>query len=512
MFPIVHELLSMLSNAAWAYLVVSSGEQADSLPNQRTWAEKCAASRGWTITNYFDGVGTGKYGPRKKYDEMRAALRRLQPAERPEVILLIRLDRIGRGQNLGEMQMALFELHELGVKVFTREGGLERQDDVMAQLITSVKLAAGAQENAVKRDKASQYFERAREAAKTDPRVRTSSKPPLGVRCVTPVIGQPGYYAPSNDAPIVQRMFELRAKRVGPAEIARRITTEFGLPPRRNGNYSAKRWHADTVSKMLTARVYVQAGVVSQKLFDQANARLDRRGGPRTKVHSYPLSGALRCPCGSRIHGARGGTKQYGFALYYVCANRNKAHEPNPFRPAEKMEAQFAAFLHTFAKTPALRALVADRNGDDTRRRAELQATLDAVHRDLATLRRRKERLLQDLEDEDDDAVRRELRKRLSEYARQEATFDRQQREAQDALAILAAQADSTEDRERTIMLADELWAEASPDGRKELATTVAAAMHGPLIVDENGILEADLLAQVATAKRLARRKVVKKA
>jgi|HubBroStandDraft_5_1064220.scaffolds.fasta_scaffold03141_3 DNA invertase Pin-like site-specific DNA recombinase len=170
----------MLTNAAWAYLVVSSGEQADSLPNQRAWAEKCAGSHGWTITKYFDGVGTGKHGPRKKYDEMRVALRRLQPSDRPEVILLIRLDRIGRGQNLGEMQMALFELHELGVKVFTREGGLERQDDVMAQLFTSVKLAAGAQENAVKRDKASQYFERAREAAKTDPRVRTSSKPPLG--------------------------------------------------------------------------------------------------------------------------------------------------------------------------------------------------------------------------------------------------------------------------------------------------------------------------------------------
>jgi|HubBroStandDraft_5_1064220.scaffolds.fasta_scaffold03141_4 hypothetical protein len=305
-------------------------------------------------------------------------------------------------------------------------------------------------------------------------------------------------------------MFELRAKRVGPAEIARCITTEFGLPPRRNGNYSAKRWHADTITKMITARVYVQAGVVSQELFAKANTRLDRRGGPRTKVHFYPLSGSLRCPCGSRIHGARGGTKEYDFTLYYVCANRNKAHEPNPYHPAEDLEAQFAAFLHTFAKTPALRALVANRNGDDTQRRAELQATLDALHRDLATVRRRKERLLQDLEDEDDDAVRRELRKRLSKYARQEASFDRQQREAQDALAVLAAQADSTEDRERTIMLADELWAEASPEGRKELAGAVAAAMHGPLIVDENGILESDLLAKVATAKRLARRKLAK--
>jgi DNA invertase Pin-like site-specific DNA recombinase len=75
----------MLTNAAWAYLLVSSGEQADSLPNQRSWAQKCAASHGWTITNYFDGVGTGKYGPRKNYDEMRAALRRLRPSERPEV-------------------------------------------------------------------------------------------------------------------------------------------------------------------------------------------------------------------------------------------------------------------------------------------------------------------------------------------------------------------------------------------------------------------------------------------
>lgn len=502
-----------MQNTAWAYLTVSSGEQTDSLPNQRSWAEKFAAQHGWTITNYFNGVGTGKHGPRKKYDEMRVELRRLTAAERPEFILLIRLDRVGRGENLGEMQMALYELHELGVKVFTREGGMERQDDVMSQLITSVKLAAGAQENANKRDKAEQYYERVREAAKSDPRIRTTSKPPYGVQCVTLAPGQPGQVAPKEpEAQAVRRMFELRAKRIGPAELARRMQAEFGPPTPRNGKSSAKRWHADQISKLMTNKVYVQAGVVSQKTFDLANVRLNRSGGRRDKVNVYPLGGAIRCTCGSRIHGQPGGTKKYGYTLYYTCPNRNKEHERTPYWAVEALEKQFTDFLHTFATVPALRAIVAERNGDNIQRREELQAQLDHLQGELTTVRRRKERLLNDLEDEDNDDVRRELRKRLADHTKREADFERQQRAAHSDLSVLNAQAGSMEERERRMMLANELWAESTPESRKEIAAAVAAAMHGPLVVDENGILESDLLAQVATAKRLARRKIAKTA
>lgn len=502
----------MVKNAAWAYLVVSSGEQADSLSNQRTWAKKCAADRGWAITNYFDGVGTGKYGPRKKYDEMRAELRALPATERPEVILLIRLDRIGRGENLGEMQMALYELHELGVRVFTREGGEERQDDVMSQLITSVKLAAGAQENANKRDKADQYYERAREAQKADPRVRTTSKPPYGVCCVVPgPPGTPGYFAPKEpEARAIRRMFELRSQRVGPADIARRIQAEFGPPTPRNGKSSAKRWHADTVSKLLTSRVYVNADLVSHELFNRANVALERRGGTRRKLYAYPLTRAIRCTCGGRIHGQAGGTKRYGYTLYYICPNRSAMHDSTLYWRARDLEEQFADFLRMFAKVPALRAIVAERNGDDTKRRHGLQAALDSARRELTTVRRRKERLMSDLEDEDDDGVRRELRKRLAEYAKGESSLEREQRTTLNALTLLEAQAGSAEERARTLRSADTMWAEATPEERKEMAGAVAIAMHGPLVVDENGILESGLLAQVATAKRLARRKMAK--
>jgi DNA invertase Pin-like site-specific DNA recombinase len=497
-----------MKNTAWAYLTVSSGEQADSIPNQRSWAEKCAAQHGWTITREISGPGSGKDGPRVKYEEMMAALRRLSAAQRPEWVLMIRLDRVGRGANIGQMQTALYELHELGVRVWTREGGEERQDDIMAQLITAVKLTAGAQENANKRDKADQYYERMREAQQANPRIRTSSKPPYGVRCVTPVIGQPGHFEPKEpEAQAIRRMFELRSQRVGPAEIARRVQAEFGPPAPRNGKSSAKRWHADYISKMLTSKVYVHAGVVSQQMFDLANVPLSRAGGRRDKVYVYPLARAIRCTCGSRIHGQAGGTKKYGYTLYYICPNRSKAHDQTLYWRVDHLEQQFADFLQQFATVPALRAIVAERNGDDVKRRGELGAELDSIHRELTTVRRRKERLMSDLEDEDDDAVRRELRKRLADYAKHEAEFERQQKSTHNALTLLDAQAGNAEERERTMLLADELWAQSTPETRKEIAAAVAAAMHGPLIVDENGVLESELLGQLAIAKRLARRK-----
>jgi hypothetical protein len=305
-------------------------------------------------------------------------------------------------------------------------------------------------------------------------------------------------------------MFELRAKRTGPAEIARRVQTEFGPPTPRNGKSSAKRWHADQISKMLTNKVYVQAGVVPQPTFDLANVRLNRSGGRRDKVYVYPLGGAVRCTCGSRIHGHPGGTKKYGYTLYYTCANRNKEHERTMYWAVEDLEKQFTEFLRTFATVPALRAIVADRNGDDIKRREELQAQLNSLQRELATVRRRKERLLRDLEDEDNDDVRRELRKRLADHTKHEADFERQQRAVYNDLSVLDARAGSIEERNRRMMLANELWAESSPESRKEIAAAVASAMHGPLVVDENGILEADLLAQVAIAKRLARRGLAK--
>jgi hypothetical protein len=49
-------------STAWAYLVVSSEAQAETLAHQEAWANEVARAHSWTITSTFRGVSSGRLG------------------------------------------------------------------------------------------------------------------------------------------------------------------------------------------------------------------------------------------------------------------------------------------------------------------------------------------------------------------------------------------------------------------------------------------------------------------
>jgi DNA invertase Pin-like site-specific DNA recombinase len=85
----------------WAYLVVSDPGQAHTLPDQERWAKDYALENGWRLTEIYSGVDSGKLGSRNICDRMVDDIEALHKEDRPTRILMIRLDRMGRGTGLG---------------------------------------------------------------------------------------------------------------------------------------------------------------------------------------------------------------------------------------------------------------------------------------------------------------------------------------------------------------------------------------------------------------------------
>jgi DNA invertase Pin-like site-specific DNA recombinase len=77
---------------------------------------------GWTITRTFRGVSSGRDGTRGLLETLLAKLRETRPGERPNRVLMTRLDRLGRGLGI-EALAAIAEIVRLGVTIHTRQDG-----------------------------------------------------------------------------------------------------------------------------------------------------------------------------------------------------------------------------------------------------------------------------------------------------------------------------------------------------------------------------------------------------
>src|SRR3954469_8460226 len=123
---------------ALIYTRVSSEEQARegvSLDAQLTECRRYAAQHGWVLGPEFQDVLSGKRDDRPAYQALLTEVRRLRAEGHYAVVLVFRLDRLGR--RILERVRCREELKALGVPVHSvREGG--EVSDLVANILASV--------------------------------------------------------------------------------------------------------------------------------------------------------------------------------------------------------------------------------------------------------------------------------------------------------------------------------------------------------------------------------------
>src|SRR5918995_3513611 len=123
---------------ALVYTRVSSEEQARegvSLDAQLTECRRYAAQHGWMLGREFQDVLSGKRDDRPAYQALLTEVRRLRAEGQSVVVVVFRLDRLGR--RILERVRCREELKSLGVPVHSvREGG--EVSDLVANILASV--------------------------------------------------------------------------------------------------------------------------------------------------------------------------------------------------------------------------------------------------------------------------------------------------------------------------------------------------------------------------------------
>jgi DNA invertase Pin-like site-specific DNA recombinase len=366
----------------WTLLVVSSDQQADTIEYQRDWTIEKAKQEGWKIAATYEGIATGKYGLRPKVLELVRDLKVLEKADRPKYLVMIRLDRVGRGDAI-DTQLFVRDLSELGVRIWTRDSGEVLADTAMQQMIVAVKASVSAYENEVRLDKIHATIRRKKAA-----NMPLGNRRPYGLRL------HKGYDVPIEPhAQLVSKAFALRAAGHNPAAIGRYLQETAPKEILRNDRTHENRWTSARVSLLLRNHAYVDAGVIDEATYTIVRERM--LSARRSRKHAkgvFRLGTALTCSCGYAVNGhqsrCRRRTKSY---RYYRCnAPWNHGNKWKMFR-ADPVEQCFVNLL------AAIRVDPSQLEAFSKRARSESTETLKATKRqyeaELATLEKNRLRI-----------------------------------------------------------------------------------------------------------------------
>ncbi len=129
----------------WLYAAVSSSPQEATLEDQRQWAKETAVRNGWVIAREFAGVSSGAKGTREILSNLIEELERTPKAARPQRVLMIRIDRVGRLAL--DCIAAVAQLRKLGVVLHTRQDGDVKLETAMDSLRPIFELVTAEMEN-----------------------------------------------------------------------------------------------------------------------------------------------------------------------------------------------------------------------------------------------------------------------------------------------------------------------------------------------------------------------------
>lgn len=326
----------------WLYAAVSSSPQEATLEDQRQWASETAARNGWTIAREFSGVGSGAKGTRELLTTLIGELERTPKAARPQRVLMIRIDRVGR-QAL-DCIAAVARLRKLGVALHTRQDGDVKLDTALDSLRPIFELVTAEMENAARSDKWKAVHARRRAEGK---HVGTI---PYGVILID---GKAVPFAP--EAQVVRELFRLAEQRWGYTRLAR--WAQEHAPPKRmhDGSDKPYRWGVSSVKSILKSKT-IRTIVVTEDQWQRTKAARESDFRTRApKRWDWPLQGAVRCTCGKRLAGHCAGTAPYR-TRYYVCLHHTlePGMKSHPGHRADQLEAEFVRLLRSLRADPAL--------------------------------------------------------------------------------------------------------------------------------------------------------------
>jgi DNA invertase Pin-like site-specific DNA recombinase len=442
----------------WLYAAVSSSPQEATLDDQRQWASDTAARNGWVITREFSGVGSGAKGTRDILSTLIDELERTPKAGRPQRVLMIRIDRVGRMAL--DCIAAVARLRKLGIVLHTRQDGDVKLDTALDSLRPIFELVTAEMENAARSDKWKAVHARRRAEGK---HVGTI---PYGVILVE---GKAVPYEP--EAQVVREIFRLAEQRWGYTRLARWAQTH--APPKRmhDGTDKRYRWGVSSVKSILKSKT-VRTVLVSDDQWQRTKAARESDFRTRApKRWDWPLQGAVRCTCGKRLAGHCSGTGSY-VTRYYICRHHTLAPgaTSHPGHRADLLEADFVQLLRRLQADPAL----ADPVGDD-----RPTGNWDVVERDadrrIADAEKRIQRAWKLAEEAQLDANH--LRSRLAELDGQRRSAEDARNAARAARAYEAAYQQSACSFAELLEQLPDLWQQTTVELQQELARAFDAVL-----------------------------------
>lgn len=448
---------------AWALLVVSSDAQAETLQHQRAWAQSAAKERGWHLTRFVEGVASGKDGPRRLTRDILLEVRAAPPEARPAFLLMIRLDRVGRG-SIVDSQIFVRDLLALGARVFTRDAGEIRLDSAMDELVAAVQMAVARHENDVRRDKARAVYKRRVAAGQI-----TSNRAPYGL-ALTP---DRRYEARPEYAPAIRQAFKMRARGVRMMDVVRWMQGHSEPHRYKNGHEYQVRWSDHRLRAMLGNRGYIGTVVDQATWLRAQRARVERAVGRSPQCDriylEFVLAGALRCVCGRSLSGVR--SIRPGRVLrYYVC-RAGWTHKSARYHRARDLEDRFVVFLRRLADSPA------STHPTHTAKLERLERDAAAIRGRLDVVERGRARIW-DLDDRGH-LDPRDLAQRLSDLNARRAALETQLVAVLEECAFLQAARERDTEAEALRRNALDSYLAANAVERTAIARAVAASLGG---------------------------------
>jgi len=338
------------------YARVSSREQERegfSIPAQRKLLTQYAESNGLTLAQEFVDIETAKQAGRAEFGNMVAFLNKRAP--RPPVVLVEKTDRIYR--NLKDWvtldEMAHLEIH------LVKEGVVISDDSK-----SSEKFVHG-----IKVLMAKNYVDNLSEEVQKGMRTKAEeghwpSSAPLGY--LNRREGGKSYLVEDPErAPFIRTLFQKYDSGEYSTKGLAAYARQAGLRGKRGGVLQVSTIH-HILRNPLFAGEFYWAGVlyqgkdpvlISRKLFDRVQARLDGHPYTRGVQHEFAFRGLLVCGhCGATITAERHVKKKTGRVyVYYRCA---QMCEGRKFIREERISELFAGVVKKLQMTPRLLDLV----------------------------------------------------------------------------------------------------------------------------------------------------------